>query len=403
MKKTIFGTLLFIISFLLIDSVSAGNISLNGAQSVTVGNRLIVSVKSNNIYAKYSLTSSNSSILSGGISLADIDTGDTTTYTFTAKAPGVATIKLGMIDCAAYDDNGCSDKTLTVRVNAARQLSTNNNLSSLGIETLTLSPEFNSDTLEYTAVAEAGTNKINVTGSLADQYASISGIGEKEVVEGDNNIEVVVTAENGSTKTYVIKLTVKEFNPIKVKIGNKDYTVVRNKNNLTPPTNYEEKNVKIKNEEVPAYYNDITKYTIVSLKDDKGVQNWYVKDKDKYTLYKEIKFGMTTLYPMDLDKIPDGYNKTKIKYNKETINSYKTKDSSKYALIYGMNVETGEKHIYMYDSKEDTVQIYNDELINKLQDDNKLYLKILIGLSVGLVLSIGIIIFILLKNKKKNI
>ena len=67
-----------------------------------------------------------------------------------------------------------------------------------------------------------------------------------------------------------------------------------------------------------------------------------------------------------------------------------------------MNVETGEEHTYMYDSKEDTVQIYNDELINKLQEENSLYLKILIGVSVGLVLSIGIIIFILIKNRKKK-
>ena len=65
-----------------------------------------------------------------------------------------------------------------------------------------------------------------------------------------------------------------------------------------------------------------------------------------------------------------------------------------------MNVETGKENIYMYDSKEDTVQIYNDEHVNKLIEKNDLYLKILIGLSAGIVLCIGIIIFILIRKKK---
>ena len=65
-----------------------------------------------------------------------------------------------------------------------------------------------------------------------------------------------------------------------------------------------------------------------------------------------------------------------------------------------MNVETGKTNIYMYDSKEDTVQIYNDEHVNKLVSENELYLKILIGVSAGLVLSVGTIIFLLIKNKK---
>lgn len=399
MKKIIFGILVFTLSFLIVDNVNAGSITLNGSGSVTVGNRLIVSVRSNNIYAKYSLTSSDSAVLSGGIAMADIDTGDTTTYTFTAKSPGTVTIRLGMIDCAAYDDSGCSDKTLTVRVNPARQLSTDNTLSGLGIEGTTLSPEFNKDTLEYTAMLEAGVTKINITGQASDGYSTVAGLGEKEVEEGDNNIEVVVTAENGATKTYIIKATVKEYNPIKVDVGKKEYTVVRNKKNLVLPSNYTEKTVKINKEEVPACYGEITKYTLVALKSDKGKQDWYIKDKNNYTLYKEYKFGTTILYPMELDEIPEGYSKSPIEYNKEKIVAYQLNDNSKYALIYALNVETGEKHIYMYDSNEGTVQIYNDEQVLILKEQSNLYLKALIGVSIGLVITIGIVIFISRKKK----
>lgn len=401
MKKIIYCLFGLITIFSFVTNVDAGSISLIGSGSVTVGNRVVVTVKSNNIFAKYSLTSSDSSVLSGGISNATIDTGETTTYTFNARNVGTSTIRLGLIDCAAYDDVGCSGQSLTVRVNPARQLSTDNTLSGLGIDGATLEPEFNKDTLEYTAMLEAGTTKINVTGSASDKYANVSGLGEREVEEGDNNIEVVVTAENGSTKTYIIKATVKEFNPVKIEIGKSEYTVVRNKKNLVLPENYIEKTVKINNEEVPACYSEITKYTLVSLKNSNGKQDWYVKDKDNYTLYKEYKFGSTILYPMELDEIPESYSKSSIEYNKQKINAYQINSDSDYALIYALNVETGEKHIYMYDSKEGTVQIYNDEQVLILKKQSDLYLKTLIGVSIGLVLSIGIMIFISRKKIKK--
>lgn len=399
LKYSLISILLFVIS---ITNVYAGSVNVSGSRSVTVGNSVRISITPNDVVGRFSVTSSNNNILSGGTASDWID--EAVSYTFTARNAGTATISVVPIDAADSNEDYKQINTITITVNPKKVivLSTNNNLSGLSIDGVTLSPEFNKDTLEYSAELEAGTEKINVGANAEDSTATISGNGEKEVSEGDNNIEVVVTAQNGATKTYVIKANVKEFNPIKVKIDKQDLTVVRNKKNLTPPTNYVETSVNIGGEEVPAYENKITKYTIVALKDSKGIQNWYVKDKDNYKLYKEYKFGMTTLYPMELEEIPDGYSKTQIKYNDETIIAYKIKDNSKYALIYAMNVETGEEHTYMYDSKEDTVQIYNDELINKLQEENSLYLKILIGVSVGLVLSIGIIIFILIKNRKKK-
>ena len=58
--------------------------------------------------------------------------------------------------------------------------------------------------------------------------------------------------------------------------------------------------------------------------------------------------------------------------------SYKKNKKSNYALIYGMNVETGKKHIYMYDKEEDTLQIYNDEL-NDVSDEKIEQYKMLLN------------------------
>lgn len=401
MKKLLFSIIIFITCSI---SVNAGAVDLYASRTtVTVGDSVIITVKTNDAMGKYSLTSSNSSVISGGINEGGFKTpSEQATYTFRTHNPGTATITFTPQNMALYsnDSRYTSSSSITIRVNARRQLSTNNNLASLGIDGANLNPEFNSNTLEYAVELEAGTEKINVNASVADGNASVSGTGEKEVTEGDNNIEVVVTAENGATKTYTIKATVKEYNPVKVKIDKDEYTVVRNKKNLTPPNNYEETTLTINDEEIPAYQNKITKYTIIALKDSKGNQNWYVKEKNNYRLYKEYNFSNTILYPLELEEIPSGYSKTSIKYNDERITAYKLKNNSKYALIYAMNIETGKTNIYMYDSKEDTVQIYNDEHINELVSENELYLKILIGVSAGVVLSIGIIIFLLIKNRK---
>ena len=400
MKKILFAISLFLIGLI---NVGAAPVDLYvSRKTATTGQSIIVTVKSNDAVGKYSLTSNNGNVLSGSFTGGFQRIGEQATYTFTAKNPGSATITFTPQNMATYsnDSKYTNSSSVAVTIYAPRPLSTNNNLSSLGVDGVNLNPEFNKDTLEYTVELEPGTEKINVTASLDDGYASLSGTGEKEVSEGDNNIEVVVTAENGSTKTYKINAIVKEFNPVKVKVDGKEYTVVRNKKNLEPPANYEETTIKINEEEVPAYQSKITKYLLVSLKDPNGNQNWYVKEKDNYKLYKEYKFSNTVLYPLELEKIPTGYSKTSIKYNDEKIVSYKLKNNSKYALIYAMNVETGKENIYMYDSKEDTVQIYNDEHVNKLMEENDLYLKILIGLSAGIVLCIGIIIFILIRKKK---
>ena len=401
MKKILFSIILF---FMGIISINAAPVDLYASRtSVTVGDAVVITVKSNDAMGKYSLTSSNGGVLSGGIGAAGFKMkGEQATYRFVANSAGTATITFTPQNMALYsnDSKYTTPSSITIRVYNPRPLSTNNKLSSLGVDGVSLSPEFNKDTFEYTVELEPGTEKINVIASLDDGYASLSGTGEKEVTEGNNEIVVTVTAENGSVQNYKINAIVKEFNPVKVKVDGKEYTVVRNKKNLEPPANYEETTIKINEEEVPAYQSKITKYLLVSLKDPNGNQNWYVKEKDNYKLYKEYKFSNTVLYPLELEKIPTGYSKTSIKYNDEKIVSYKLKNNSKYALIYAMNVETGKENIYMYDSKEDTVQIYNDEHVNKLMEENDLYLKIIIGLSAGIVLCIGIIIFILIRKKK---
>lgn len=410
MKKKTFKALIIIVAcFFFQLRVSAGDVSIvTNNRNPSVGSNVVVTVKAPNVAGNFSVTSSNQSVLSGGSSNSWIE--GSVTYTFVAKAAGTATITVKPIDAADYDGNVfLAVKSVTITVgnkttssSTKKDLSSDNTLSSLSIDGVNLEPAFNKNTTSYNVNLEAGVTKINVKATPNDKSAKVTGIGEIEVSEGNNNIEVVVTAENGSTKTYTITANVKEYDPINVKVENSKYTVVRNIKNVTAPNGYEETKIKIKGEEVPAFKNKTTGYTLVLLKDDKGNQNFYIYKDKKYILYKEYTFNKIILYPMELKKVPKGYKKTKITFNDDKIIAYKKNKKSNYALIYGMNVETGKKHIYMYDKEEDTLQIYNDELNDVSDEKIEQYKMLIAGLSGLSVLLFLILIIVIMKNHKHN-
>lgn len=408
MKKKTFKALIIIVAcFFFQLRVSAGDVIIvTNNRNPSVGSNVVVTVKAPNVAGNFSVTSSNQSVLSGGSSNSWIE--GSVTYTFVAKAAGTATITVKPIDAADYDGNVFSAvKSVTITVgnkttSTKKELSSDNTLSSLSIDGVNLEPAFDKNTTSYNVNLEAGVTKINVKATPNDKSAKVTGIGEIEVSEGNNNIEVVVTAENGSTKTYTITANVKEYDPINVKVENSKYTVVRNIKNVTAPNGYEETKIKIKGEEVPAFKNKTTGYTLVLLKDDKGNQNFYIYKDKKYILYKEYTFNKIILYPMELKKVPKGYKKTKITFNDDKIIAYKKNKKSNYALIYGMNVETGKKHIYMYDKEEDTLQIYNDELNDVSDEKIEQYKMLIAGLSGLSVLLFLILIIVIMKNHKHN-
>ena len=406
--------LLFIGMIIFKTNVYADDVGVTisaGRKKVSVGDTVAINVKTKGIMGNFNIKSSNNAVLQGGTTDGFSNPNAQVTTTFIAKANGTATITVNPIDMIIVDTEEAYVNTPSVTITVGnkttssstkKDLSSDNTLSSLSIDGVNLEPAFNKNTTSYNVNLEAGVTKINVKATPNDKSAKVTGIGEIEVSEGNNNIEVVVTAENGSTKTYTITANVKEYDPINVKVENSKYTVVRNIKNVTAPNGYEDTKIKIKGEEVPAFKNKTTGYTLVVLKDDKGNQNFYIYKDKKYILYKEYTFNKIILYPMELKKVPKGYKKTKITFNDDKIIAYKKNKKSNYALIYGMNVETGKKHIYMYDKEEDTLQIYNDELNDVSDEKIEQYKMLIAGLSGLSVLLFLILIIVIMKNHKHN-
>ena len=89
-------------------------------------------------------------------------------------------------------------------------LSNDATLSSLKIPNTTLSPKFDKNTFEYTTTitditeltVNAVTSDANAKIMISDNY--------KNLVKGENEIKIAVTAEDGSTvKNYIVKVTLK--------------------------------------------------------------------------------------------------------------------------------------------------------------------------------------------------
>ena len=98
--------------------------------------------------------------------------------------------------------------TRTYRIKFIPGLSGDNKLLSLGVNPGTLTPAFNKNTDRYKVTLPEGTTSINVSATANNSDAVVIGTGSHTLTAGKNNIEVSVTAANGSVNTYSIEVTV---------------------------------------------------------------------------------------------------------------------------------------------------------------------------------------------------
>lgn len=441
MKKAVKYLSLIICTFIIsINYVKAASYDVTvTSKTVTVGNSVTLTIKGNDLAGRFDLSSSNSSVASLSNNSLFID-NNSTSITITAKSVGTATITIIPTDVTAYDNNTITgNKTITITVNnkptsnpstggnnsgtttnptPTKKKSTNNYLSSLTIEGYTLDKEFKKEETEYSIMVENDVNKIKINAQLDDSSAKVTGIGEVEVKEGINKLEIKVTAENGSTRIYTLNVTVKELNPIEVTINKKKYTIIRKEGELEPPENYEKSSIKIGEEEVLCYINKNTKNIIIGLTDEKGVSKFYSYNKEtkEYTLYNGYNIGGMNINILEMPEelIPKGYIKVSFNYNNNKLDGYQyIKKNQTYAaddkikgsdfyLIYGINENTGEKALYIYDKLEGTIQRFNSDLVEAYNDENnKYFMYMLISLAL-LAVSIITLSIVLIKQKKNK-
>jgi hypothetical protein len=409
MKKIIYNILFIFLSFVCISTVNAGSLTINGGDSVYVGNTITVSVNFNNIAGRFKITSSDQSILAGGNE--DFYDNQTASFTFTAKSPGTVTVSVTPVGAIGDYDNEVytgGSRALTIRVvkknttpsvDVNKVYSKNNYLSGLSIDDYELSPEFNKETLEYEVELEPGTEKININTDLESRVASVRGDGEVSITDGVNTIEIVVTAENGNERVYKIIANSPEKDPINIKINKNKYTVVKRRELIGTKDGYEESEVKIEKFDIPALYNDVTKVTLVGIKDSEGniTLASYDSKTGVYELYNEFRFDLMNLYIHE--KNDSEYEKTKIKINGLETTGYKLEGVTDYYLVYATNTITGYEGYYLYDIKENSVQRYDTTMLDVVKDEKDKFFSIVLVLSCVCFLTM---LFLLIEVNKDN-
>jgi gliding motility-associated-like protein len=165
---------------------------------------------------------------------ATMTVGGSATASATASVPQSLNVGDNVIDVVVTAQDG-SSKTFETTVTRAK--STNSNLLTLVTNHGVLTPGFSNSTLSYTKAVNTGVSSITFTATTADPTATITvGGGQassgnasvpQPLIIGDNVIDVVVTAQDGSSKTFEVTVT-------RAKSSNdKLYTIVSNRGGLT--------------------------------------------------------------------------------------------------------------------------------------------------------------------------
>ena len=137
-------------------------------------------------------------------------------------------------------------KTYTVNVNRKDDRSSNNNLSSLKVNGGELKPGFSKGTTSYTLEVPYSISSLSVTAKAEDSKAKVTVNGNNNLVaEETTPVTITVTAENGSKKTYTIKVS-RGKDPNK-KLSDNNYLtkIVPNIGILSPAFNKEKSEYEI--------------------------------------------------------------------------------------------------------------------------------------------------------------
>ena len=178
-------------------SYDSNQVTLSGTQQ-SIGSPWMVEFNGNNFVAYDN-------------NLTNPINSNTTLFTATFKVKdSVATganIKISYTDVKASD--GSADinvGTVNYSATVAAPLSGENNLSSLTVSNATISPGFSAGTTDYTASVPFSVSKLDVSATAKDSKAKVSIDIPTLTPNGNTNVTVTLTAENGAKKYYTIKV-----------------------------------------------------------------------------------------------------------------------------------------------------------------------------------------------------
>ena len=242
----------------------------------------------------------------------------------------------------------------------------NNALSALTVSAGTLTPAFDPAVTEYTLSLSQGTEKLTLTATPSDSNATVQGDGELTLQEGENTLPLVVTAENGDTKTYTVTAKVAQAPTLFLSFSGAKLGVVKDVEGVTPPAGFTAAEpVSQGGDTLPLWVDANGKHTLVYLVDEKGVAGFYLYSQTEGVLSPYLPLvcgGATYIYtgiPSEKATVP-GLKAATVEAFSQTLSGWRYEDAalSDFVVLYLMD-DGGQYGYYTYDSKNATLQRFS--------------------------------------------
>ena len=370
----------------LVQTSFADGISVSAGQgSVSVGKTVAfsITVPSGTEAWTYSVSWSGNLTLESGDTAPMGFEGDSRTnqLVFRANSTGTGTVSISAGSyCIAGVDYDASGSASVSIVSASTPddsepdytpstpgKSGNNALSALTVSAGTLAPAFDPAVTEYTLSLPQGTEKLTLTATPSDSNATVQGDGELTLQEGENTLPLVVTAENGDTKTYTVTAKVAQAPTLFLDYNGQRLGVVKDVSQVTPPAGFAPAEpITYSGDTLPIWTDVSGKRTLVYLMDEKtSAQGFYLFSQTTgvQSPYLPILCGSVTyIYtdiPKELSSVP-GLTPATVKAFGQTLNGWTYNDASlkDFCVLYLMD-DAGSYGYYTYDSREETLQRFS--------------------------------------------
>ena len=432
-KIFIICTVVFALLLCMTQSVFAAGISVTAGQSsVKVGNTVAftITVPSNTQAWTYQVAwSDNLTYVSGDTEPMGFE-GNSTRNQLIFKANREGTGKVWIaggsysIDRQPYDASGSA----TVSIVSASQpsqgydhgdfdddpptpsKSSNNALASLTVSAGELAPAFDPTITDYTLSLPLRTNKITFTATPSDSKATVQGDGEVALRGGENKVAVVVTAEDGSAKTYNITVKVAREPTVFFSLNGESLGVMQDTDGVTPPAGFSPTTVPYSGEELPAWTNAAGQMLLYLVNQDTLAAGFYLYDEAEgvQSPYLPIVYGATTYVytgvPAEKESIP-GLTLCDVEAFGHILKGWKYEDASlqDFCVLYLMDAG-GNYGCHTYDSQSGTLQRFSGAVFT---DDGRtmrvpmLYVYIAGGAAAVLLLLVIILAAVCISRGKK--
>ena len=286
----------------------------------------------------------------------------------------------------------------------------NNALASLTVSAGELAPAFDPTITDYTLSLPLRTNKITFTATPSDSKATVQGDGEVALRSGENKVAVVVTAEDGSAKTYNITVKVAREPTVFFSLNGESLGVMQDTDGVTPPAGFSPTTVPYSGEELPAWTNAAGQMLLYLVNQDTLAAGFYLYDEAEgvQSPYLPIVYGATTYVytgvPAEKESIP-GLTLCDVEAFGHILKGWKYQDASlqDFCVLYLMDAG-GNYGCHTYDSQSGTLQRFSGAVFT---DDGRtmrvpmLYVYIAGGAAAVLLLLVIILAAVCISRGKK--